>query len=259
MQRNGTLYTILFAAAVCGICSVMVSGSYVGLRARQEVNQRLEKQRNVLEVAGLKKPDEKLGAEEIRKRFQENIQLKVIDLSAGTYAEDIDPQTYDAAKALNDPATSSAAPQNDAGLMRIAKYAIVYQVVKDGQVEQLVLPVYGRGLWSVMYGYLALDKDTTTIRGITFYEHGETPGLGGEIENPKWKALWIGRKAFDESWQPAIKILKGQGGPPDQDPHRIDALSGATLTSRGVQNLVNFWMGDSGFGPYIRKFREQRS
>jgi Na+-transporting NADH:ubiquinone oxidoreductase subunit C len=106
---------------------------------------------------------------------------------------------------------------------------------------------------------LALDKDTTTIRGITFYEHGETPGLGAEIENPKWKALWIGRKAFGEGWQPAIKIMKGQGGSPDLDPHRIDALSGATLTSRGVQNLVNFWMGDSGFGLYIRKFREQRS
>lgn len=259
MQRNGTLYTIFFAAAVCGICSVMVSGSYVGLRARQEVNQRLEKQRNILEVSALKRPDEKLSADEIRKRFQDNIQIKVVDLATGDYAEGIDPLTYNPAKALNDPAMSAVAPKNDAGVMRIAKYALVYQVLKDGQVEQLVLPVYGRGLWSVMYGFLALDKDTTTIRGITFYEHGETPGLGAEIENPKWKALWIGRKAFDDGGQPAIKVMKGQGGPPDQEPYRIDALSGATLTSRGVQNLVNFWMGDAGFGPYIGKFREQRS
>jgi len=104
-----------------------------------------------------------------------------------------------------------------------------------------------------------MDKDTTTIRGLTFYAHGETPGLGGEVDNPRWKALWPGRKAFDENWKPDIRVIKGQAGSPETDPHHVDGLSGATLTSRGVTNLLLFWLGDQGFGPYLQQFRQQRS
>jgi Na+-transporting NADH:ubiquinone oxidoreductase subunit C len=127
--------------------------------------------------------------------------------------------------------------------------------VKDGELEALIVPISGQGLWSTLYGYIALAPDTNTIRGITFYQHAETPGLGGEVDNPRWKALWVGRKAFDKNGRPAITVKKGRAGPADTDPYNVDGLSGATITSRGVGNLVRFWLGDDGFGPYLKTQR----
>jgi Na+-transporting NADH:ubiquinone oxidoreductase subunit C len=120
------------------------------------------------------------------------------------------------------------------------------------------LPVEGYALWSTLYGFLALDVDTKTVRGLTYYQHGETPGLGGEVDNPAWKALWPGRIAYDEQWLPTIRVIKGKAGSASEDPHQVDGLSGATLTSRGVTNMLQFWLGENGFGPYLAKFREGR-
>ena len=103
-----------------------------------------------------------------------------------------------------------------------------------------------------------LDADTKTIRGLTYYQHTETPGLGGEVDNPRWKALWPGRVAFDENWKPDIKVIKGRVGPPSEAPHQVDGLSGATITSRGVTNMLDFWLGENGFGKYLENFRESR-
>lgn len=259
MQREGTLYTIIFAAAVCGVCSILVSGAAVGLKERQKANQILFKQRNVLYLTGLAKAGEKLPADKTQKMFADSIVPKIVDLATGDYVDNVDTATFDQRRMAKDPATSKPAPENTAGITSLPNQAIVYLVMKDGKIDQIVLPIEGRGLWSVMYGYLSLDKDTTTIRGISFYEHGETPGLGGEIENPRWQAKWVSRKGYDEQWKPAIKVIKGQAGSPEQDPHQIDGLSGATLTSRGVQHTVDFWLDDSGFGPYLKKIREQGS
>ena len=109
-----------------------------------------------------------------------------------------------------------------------------------------------------MYGFIALSADLETINGITFYEHGETPGLGGEIDNPLWKASWQGRKAFDEQWTPRIEVIKGTAAPADQAPYQVDGLAGATLTARGVSNTVRFWLGDHAFGPYLARYRQER-
>ena len=106
-------------------------------------------------------------------------------------------------------------------------------------------------LWSTLYGFLALDARTFEIQGITFYQHGETPGLGGEIDNPKWKALWPGKRAFDENMNPVIEVVKGQASADNE----VDGLSGATMTSRGVTNLLRFWLGENGYGPYLKWFR----
>ena len=136
---------------------------------------------------------------------------------------------------------------------------LVYEVVKDDEVEAIILPIEGMGLWSTLYGYIALDADVNTIEGITFYEHGETPGLGGEVDNPRWKALWPGRKAFDERGNVKIQVKKGPAGPPSEDPYQVDGLSGATLTSRGVTNMLHFWLGEEGFGPYLDRLSEART
>lgn len=259
MQRNGVLYTILFAAAVCGICSILVSGAAVGLRGFQKANVILEKQRNVLAACGLIEAGERLSGDEVRQRFEDNIVAKIVTLKTGEYDDSIDTAAFDQRRAAKDPATSERAPDNEAGILNLPKNALVYLMIKDGAPDALVLPISGRGLWSTLYGYLALDKDTTTVRGITFYEHGETPGLGGEIDNPRWKALWVGRKAYDAQWLPQLSVIKGQAGAPDRDPGNVDGLSGATLTSRGVEKLVRFWLGSDGLGTYLKKFRETGS
>lgn len=257
-MQHSTLYTILFAAAVCIVCGVLVSSSAVSLEDRQDMNAELEKQRNVLLAAGLLSADEKIPMQEIHQRF-EAVDPVVVDLETGRPVDDVDPKTFDQQAALKDPARSRAAPENNAGIKRLPNDALIYQVKNDaGEVEMVVLPIEGLGLWGTLYGFLALDADTTTIRGLAYYKDKETPGLGGEVENPKWQALWKGRQAYDDNWQPKIQVIKGQAGPPAEDPYEVDGLSGATITSRGVTNMLQFWLGDDGFGPYLEHFRENR-
>jgi Na+-transporting NADH:ubiquinone oxidoreductase subunit C len=148
--------------------------------------------------------------------------------------------------------------QDIASIKRRAKYATVY-LVKDeqGKLQKVILPVYGYGLWSTLYGFLALQGDINTVVGLGFYEHAETPGLGGEVDNPAWKAQWVGKKIFDDQGNIAIRVTKSPVA--ESDPravYDIDALSGATLTSNGVNNLVHFWVGPDGFGPYLQKLRQ---
>ena len=100
-----------------------------------------------------------------------------------------------------------------------------------------------------MYGFLALDADGNTIRELIYYQHKETPGLGGEVQNPAWQALWNGKKLFNNG-EVAIQVKKQAG---TQNPYAVDALSGATLTSNGVQNTLSYWLGDNGFGPYLQR------
>lgn len=250
MQRSAS-YSILFAAAVCLVCAVFVSSAAVSLRDRQDRNAYLDKQQNVLIAAGLAKDGEHLTPAEITKRFAP-IQSVVIDLATGKELPDVDPQTFDPKKVVADPKTSRPAPTNRAGIQTLPTQALVYRMEENGKLKLLILPIEGKGLWSTLYGFLALDADLETIAGITFYEHKETPGLGGEVDNPKWKALWPGRRAFGDDMQPKIHVIRGKAGPPSEDPYSVDGLSGATMTSRGVTNLVQFWLGEHGFGPYLK-------
>ncbi len=254
-MQHSTLYTIVFAAIICLVCAVFVSGTAVSLKEKQEENKILDRQKKVLVVAGLMEEGSNWSTEKIKSTFSKNIQVKVVELKSGAYATDIDATTFDQRKAAKDPATSSVAPTNKAKVARIPTHALVYHMMENGQPNKLIFPVEGKGLWSTLYGFLALEKDVQTVAGITFYEHGETPGLGGEVDNPKWKALWPGRKAFDEAGQAKIEVLKGPAGSVAQAPYSIDGLSGATITGRGVTHLVRFWLGANGFGPYLTKFR----
>lgn len=257
-MQNRVSYIIMFATAVCVVCAVLVASSAVGLKSLQQENQALDKQLNILLASGLASPEEHLTREVIQERFA-TVKPVVVDLQTGSVVEDapIDVETFSVQKAAASPDLGFAAPPNNAGIPRLSKYQVVYHVLDgDGSVQMVVIPIKGYGLWSTLYGFLALDRDTTTIRGITYYQHGETPGLGGEVDNPRWKSLWNGRKAYDENWQPAITVIKGQAGPASSDPHHVDGLSGASITSRGVSNMMGFWLGENGLGPYLKAFRE---
>lgn len=252
---HSTGFTVMFAAAVCFVCAIFVSSSAVLLADKQEENKILDRREKVLDVAGLVGDGEILQAAEINRRYEDNIVPLVVDLETGDKVDGVDPTTFDQAKAASDPATSREAPENAAKVRRLPNHALVYQVREGDSVNSLIFPIEGKGLWSTLYGFIALGSDAQSIEGITFYQHGETPGLGGEVDNPRWKSLWKGRKAFGDDGEPKIEVKKGQAGPPETDPYHVDGLSGATLTSRGVTNLVQFWLGDQGFGPYLAKYK----
>jgi Na+-transporting NADH:ubiquinone oxidoreductase subunit C len=261
MQRDSIGQTLLVTTILCVVCSVLVSGSAVGLRGMQEANKRLDQQKNVLIAAGLF--DQKTNSSAQIDQLFESIQKELIDLKTGQQVDPsvIDPQQYDQRTASRDPLLSQpiAAEQDPPGIRQREKYAFIYKVMADGEMCKVVLPIYGKGLWSTLYGFLAVDIDSTTIQGITFYEHAETPGLGGEIDNPRWKSLWSGKKIFDDAWEMKIEVVKGTASSdPDKAPYQVDGLSGATLTARGVSNLVRYWLGPDAFGPYLERMRGAR-
>lgn len=265
--------TVAVAGALCLVGAILVSGSAVALKPLQEANKSRDEKINILEVAGLL--EEGVSIDEAFK----NIEPKIVDLATGDYTDAVDPATYDQRKAAKDPALSVAIPPEEdiAGIKRKPKYAKVYLVKEEGKLKSIILPVSGYGLWSTMYGFMALEADGNTVIGLNLYDQAETPGLGGEVMNPKWKALWKGKKVYNyskttvhesnlsekgqtiEIGEVALGLVKGavEPGKPGSE-YQVDALAGATLTSRGVSNLVRYWMGKDGFGPYLAKVRSGR-
>lgn len=241
--------TIVVVLAVCLVCSIIVAGAAVGLRPLQIANKEIDKQKNILAVAGLE------TEKSVTEIFASNIQTKLVDLETGEFAAD--DASYDQRKAAKDPARSIrlTGEQNIAKIGRRANLATVYLVSDDnGELQRIILPVHGAGLWSTMYAFVAIKPDGNTIDAITYYEQGETPGLGGEVQNPRWRGLFVGKELFDENGMPAIKVAKGQA--PADSKHEVDGLSGATLTSVGVEHTFTFWLGEQGFGPFLTKVRE---
>lgn len=259
MQLDSPRYTLAFAAAVCVVCALLVAGSSVLLRERQQANKLLYLQKNVLQATGLVAPGERLPDAEIVQIFDENIRARLVELATGEYVQhpEVEPERYDQRRARADPARSRSAPPNLARVKRVPDVGLVYLVMRGGRATQVVIPIEGLGLYGTLYGFIALDRDLATVRGIAFYENRETPGLGGEVDNPKWRALWPGRKALGEDGAPRLRLVKGVAGPPAEDPYRVDALSGATITSNGVTQMLAFWLGEHGFGPYLARLRAQ--
>ena len=255
---NSTRYTILFATTVCVVCAALVSVTAVSLQPQQKANARLYMEKNVLVAAGLVQPGQSVSAAAVQDYFQRDIKARLVDLDTGELVPEgqVDARRYDQRAARNDPATSRAAPANAAGIRRLPNQGIVYFVMKDGRVDQLVIAVEGLGMWGTIYGFLSLAPDANTVRGLTYYEHRETPGLGGEIGNPAWQALWRGRQGYDKQWKAGIQVVKGQAGPPAADPLHVDGLSGATITSNAVTHLMRFWLGSEGYGKFLQRFRE---
>lgn len=251
-ERDSVRNTLTVAIGLSLICSVLVASTAVLLKPRQERNEEQFRQRIILEVASLLEPGIDIGA------VFSSIETRIVDLDTGNYTDSVDPETFDAITAAGDRELGVAIPANlDIGnIKRRARYAPVYLVRDGATIEQIILPVYGSGLWATMYGYLALENDGVTVAGLRFYAHGETPGLGDQIDRARWRQLWVGKKIRDPGGAPQIEVIRGvvqAGGSADDSRFQVDGLSGATLTGRGVTNLVRYWTGPHGFGPYLEK------
>ncbi len=242
-------YSVLILAFVC---SALVAGAAVGLRPMQEANRQLDQKKNILYAAGLYEE-----GKTITELFA-SIEIKIVELTTGQYIPEhqLPPESYNQLKsALTESGGHPLNSEDDiARLRRIEKYSFVYLVKNGRQIEQIILPVRGKGLWSTMHAYIALDGDLTTVRGVSFYEHGETPGLGGEIENRKWQEGWRGKQLYGSAGGVNLEVVKGKAAETGNEAlFQIDGLSGATLTAKGVNNLMEFWFGDHGFKPYFNQ------
>ncbi len=259
-NRESIQNVLVVAVGLSLVCSVLVSAAAVMLRPLQEQNETLNRKKNVLLVAGLLEP-----GIDVEQTF-EKIETHIVDLSTGEYTDEIDPAGFDMIEAADDPELSVAIPADKdiAGIGRRARYAEVY-VLRDpeGRVEKVILPVYGMGLWSTMYGFIALGPDGSTVQALKFYKQAETPGLGGEVDNPNWLANWPGKRIYDEEGDIRIRVAKGTVGAAagwtgatargGAAIFQVDGISGSTLTSRGVTNLLHYWMSDEAYRPYLEK------
>lgn len=253
MANNDSIKnTLVVAVLLCIVCSVIVSASAVLLRPAQVLNKSLDIKKNILMAAGIYEADVS-----IEEQFS-SIQIKLVDLESGKFSDAIDHESYDQRKAEKNPALSESLSSADdiANISTREQYSKVYLVEASGKLKTIILPIRGYGLWSTLRGFLALDADLNTIKGLGYYEHGETPGLGGEVDNPKWKAMWVDKKSFDARGNVAISVIKGHvsEGTPGAE-YKVDGLSGATLTSQGVDNMMHFWLGENGFGPFIKHLK----
>ena len=252
IRKNSVANTILVAFIVSLICSVLVSTSVVLLRPRQLENQLIHSGlKNVLQLVD--SIDKSRSDAELIKR----IDTRLVDLETGEYVTDIEVAQFNPRTAANDPNLSIAVPPDldTANIERRAKFAIVNLVKENDHIKYIVLPVYGAGMWSTLYGYIALEADGNTIAGLKIYEHAETPGIGDKVDNPAWLEKWKGKLVYREDGKPAIEIVKGKVDAKTR--YQVDALTGATMTGEGVTNILHYWFGSNGFKPYLEKIRNK--
>ena len=252
-SNNSILKTIGVSLVLCLVCSSVISFAAVSLKEKQEANVLRDKQQTILAAAGLLKEQESVD------QIFASISEKIINLDTGDYDFTIDLSSYSQKDySKNELTSKTLVPKEDiAVIKRRENFAKVYLYYKDEVLEAIILPVRGLGLWGTLYGYIALESDLQTIIGLEFYKHKETPGLGAEVDNPKWKALWKGKKIYDTNGEVILSVIKGQvkrNSPSSL--YQVDGLSGATITSKGVTNLLHFWLGEMGYGPYLKKLKE---
>ena len=238
--------TFIVAFSVALVCATAVSITAVTLKPVREANLDRERQARLAEMIatmpGLADILSATGAD--------TLETVVVDLDSGAIAADVDPATFDARAAAADPQTSVALSREDdvAGIGRRPNRAPVHFVRDGGDLVLVVLPVHGSGYQSTIHAYLALEGDLNTIAALNIYEQGETPGLGSRITDPAWQALWPGRLVADEDGVIRISVARGATGP-----FEIDAIAGATRSTTGVTNMLRFWLGAHGFGPFLAR------
>lgn len=240
--------TIVVALLVALACGLSVSVAAVTLRPRIEANvtaaRSAQMDAMLAGLPGIGEILEEVGADAV--------ETMIVDLEVGRIAEGIDAAGFDQAAAAADPATSTQLPraQDLAGIGRRENLAQVYLVRRDGALALVVLPVRGNGYQSTIRAYLALEGDLNTVAAFTVYEQGETPGLGSRIAEPAWQAGWAGKQVANGD-DIVIEVVTGQAG----GPHEVDGITGASVTGYAVTDMIHFWLGPLGYGPFLENLR----
>ncbi len=235
MPKHNNAYTVVFVAVLAVIFAALLSMAASMLREKQERNVVLDQKRNVLKSFGL----ESLGLteESTDQEVEDVFASRVTAIAVNQHGEEI--EGVDVAKLkLEDERAKDLEANPDA-----VRHQPVYILKGDGgEPIAYAIPVIGKGLWSTLYGYFSLESDLNTVRGITFYKHGETPGLGGEIDAEWFQENFVGKKIYNDGGElVAVRVVKGKAADRysgDALQHYVDGISGATLTSNGVTNML---------------------
>ena len=251
-MNESVLKTISVAFCVCLICSLIVSTSAVSLRDKQKENKLNDRRIKVLEVADIDIDTTKTIAEQFKQ-----LEQKFIDFNTGQLMDeykDFNIDEYDQLMSAKDSSLSTSVPSSeDIAIIKNRENVGKIFILRDdfGNIDKLILPIRGYGLWGTLFGYIAIEGDFNTVSGITYYEHKETPGLGAEVDNDDWKKSWIGKKIYQED-EVALTVIKGKVSNDDPSQlYKVDGLSGATITGRGVSNMITYWFGSSGYAKLL--------
>jgi len=259
VSRDSPKNALLVVFLTALVCSSLVSAAVVLLRPVQLNNQLLDRSRNIMQLTGLLTAGQELDDGEILELYK-SLDRRIVDIDAAVFDETIDPNTFDKRRAVNDPDLGIDIPagQDPANLGRRSRYTPVYFVWTDGEMERVIMPVRGTGMWSELHGFIALESDLNTIAGITFYEQNETPGLGDQITHEHWLEQWQGRRIYDELGEPRFRVSEGvvEAGSATAL-YQVDALTGATVTANAVTSLVHYWFGPHGYRGFIEYLHEQ--
>jgi len=212
---HSNTYTVVFSLVVCVTCSVLLALTAGGLKPIIEKNEVFDIHRNILKAVDLYDKNDKASPEQIESTYSERIKGFVVDEN-GNVIPGKDPSNID--------------PDTEQNLLPI------FARLDNSSVSAYCIPISGMGLWSTLYGYLAVKNDGETVMGITFYKHGETPGLGGEIEADWFTSNFKDKKIFDSTGKlTSITIAKGSVSDDNKNRiHMVDGISGATMTGNGV-------------------------
>jgi len=259
MGKDSPLKALIVVLAVSLACSILVSTASITLKPIQLLNQKVERSRHIVALTGLVPIDKELSNEEILQAV-EQLDVRVINIATGEFDDSIDPEQFDTRAAVNNPELSVAIAAADdlARLGRRAQHAIVYLVWEDNELKRTIVPIHGQGMWSTLYGLLALEVDLNTIAAVTFYEQGETAGLGDQITQPDWQAKWQGRQIYNDQGEVHFRVAAGSvadGTPAAR--HQVDAISGATVTADSVSRLVEFWFGANVYQTFLNNLKNQ--
>lgn len=259
LAKESPLRALLTVLVTAVVCSSIVSGSVVLLRPIQLNNMLLERSGNILQLTGLLPPGGDVEGEVLLQLYK-SLDARVVDIDAASLESEFDPYTFDARKAATDPELSVPIPpaQDLAGLGRRSRYSTIYLVWQAGSLSRVVLPIQGAGMWSMLYGYVALESDLNTIAGVVFYEQAETPGLGDQISSAHWQQKWAGKKLYDETGELLFRVAESPVTAGSAAAvYQVDALTGATVTANAVTALMQYWFGPNGYGPLLERLREQ--
>ena len=252
-MNDSVLKTLGVAFAICLVCSLIVSFAAVSLRDLQNENALNNKSIKILQAAKIY--DESI---DVRTQF-DKLEMKFVDFETGKILnsyKDFKIEEYDQLKSTRDSSLSKPlSAADDIAIIKNRENVGKFFIVRDqnNNIDKLILPIRGYGLWGTLFGYVAIEEDFNTVAGLEFYEHKETPGLGAEVDNPRWKALWPGKKIYKDD-KVVLSVIKGKVQTGDVNSnYKVDGLSGATLTSRGVNNMLTYWFGESG---YSKLFKE---
>lgn len=244
-MNRSKLYSVVFVLIITVFWGFVLSFAAASLREPQQANETLNMRTNILLAVGLVERDNDLGADELNSLYEDSVESFLVDhegkVIAGSSAEGVDLE-----EELENP---------DPAAWRLP----VFVVTEGGRANVYAIPVFGKGLWSTLYGYLALGDDLDTVQGLTFYKHGETAGLGAEIEQAWFQDNFVGKKVFEGGELRSIEVVKGKVGDVYSNPadhtYAVDGISGASMTGRGVTDLLHEKLNI--YGPYIRRVRAE--